>query len=533
MAESVLFVLISRYITLVALVLTLSNALDQCHGQWWFAAMEATPPSSSTSVDSSTASPPSPGSSTSVQATPPSSLTSGLTDYSSTATPPASSGFTTGSAATPPTSTDSSWAATPPASSTGSAWTATPPSSTDSAWAATPPASSTGSAWTASPPPSTYSSWTATPPSPGSYSTATEAPPPSDNIPAAPATSPASTSNLQTPPAVSTSSSSVATTTSSTVNSTTLIVGSFPFGPETIYTSVQDAIDAVPEDNTDLYTIEILSGTYLEKVSIPSTKPFITLQGAGRDTTIITYNDTANSTGSTIKSSTFFVAADNFTARNLTFKNSAPYAEPGDVGAQAVALRITGDMASFYGCGFVSSQDTICDEAGRHYFRDCYIEGNIDIIWGNGQSLYEYCQIESTARNVSKSGCITAQGRAAEDESTGFTFVGGSITGSGSNLLGRAYGLYSRVFFIDTYMEDIISPEGWSDWPTTASNSTSRRLLEESTTRHEYYGEYGNTGPGANLTGRVSWMISLTEAEAANFSSIAFIDGSSWLTSET
>lgn len=70
-------------------------------------------------------------------------------------------------------------------------------------------------------------------------------------------------------------------------------------------------------------------------------------------------------------------------------QNSAPYAEPGEIGAQAVAVRITGDMAAFYGCGFVSSQDTVCDESGRHYFRDCYIEGNIDIIWGNGQSLYE------------------------------------------------------------------------------------------------------------------------------------------------
>ena len=74
-------------------------------------------------------------------------------------------------------------------------------------------------------------------------------------------------------------------------------------------------------------------------------------------------------------------------------QNSAPYAEPGETGAQAVAARINGDMAAFYGCGFVSSQDTICDEGGRHYFRDCYIEGNIDIIWGNGQSLYKVLNI--------------------------------------------------------------------------------------------------------------------------------------------
>jgi len=74
-------------------------------------------------------------------------------------------------------------------------------------------------------------------------------------------------------------------------------------------------------------------------------------------------------------------------------QNSAPHASGGETGAQAVALRITGDMAAFYGCGFVSSQDTICDETGRHYFRDCYVEGNIDTIWGNGQSLYKVLDI--------------------------------------------------------------------------------------------------------------------------------------------
>ena len=83
--------------------------------------------------------------------------------------------------------------------------------------------------------------------------------------------------------------------------------------------------------------------------------------------------------------------------------------------------------------------------------------------------LLQYCQIESTATNITESGCITAQGRAAENETTGFTFVGGSITGSGDNLLGRAYGLYSRVLFINTYMDDIINPVGWSDWPSDAS----------------------------------------------------------------
>lgn len=59
-----------------------------------------------------------------------------------------------------------------------------------------------------------------------------------------------------------------------------------------------------------------------------------------------------------------------------------------------MALRITGDTAAFYGCHFVSGQDTLYDHQGRHYFKDCYIEGSIDFIFGDGLSLYEVPQLE-------------------------------------------------------------------------------------------------------------------------------------------
>lgn len=59
------------------------------------------------------------------------------------------------------------------------------------------------------------------------------------------------------------------------------------------------------------------------------------------------------------------------------------------VGAQAVALRIAGDSAAFWGCGFFGAQDTLHDDRGRHYFKDCYIQGSIDFIFGNAKSFYE------------------------------------------------------------------------------------------------------------------------------------------------
>lgn len=59
---------------------------------------------------------------------------------------------------------------------------------------------------------------------------------------------------------------------------------------------------------------------------------------------------------------------------------------PGD---QAVALRISGDRCAFYGCRLLGYQDTVLDESGKHYFSNCFIEGAIDFICGDGQSVYE------------------------------------------------------------------------------------------------------------------------------------------------
>lgn len=75
-------------------------------------------------------------------------------------------------------------------------------------------------------------------------------------------------------------------------------------------------------------------------------------------------------------------------------KNTAPPASPGDVGNQAVALRIVGDQAAFYGCGFYGAQDTLHDDRGRHYFKECFIQGSIDFIFGNARSLYEVYELK-------------------------------------------------------------------------------------------------------------------------------------------
>lgn len=63
-----------------------------------------------------------------------------------------------------------------------------------------------------------------------------------------------------------------------------------------------------------------------EKVYIPSSKPYITFQGAGLHKTIITWSDNANVTGSTYTTASVAVDADHFIGRNISFKvNIQPY----------------------------------------------------------------------------------------------------------------------------------------------------------------------------------------------------------------
>lgn len=83
------------------------------------------------------------------------------------------------------------------------------------------------------------------------------------------------------------------------------------------------------------------------------------------------------------------------------YKNTAPEPQPGEAGAQGVALRIEGDAVAFFGCGLYGAQDTLHDDKGRHYFRECFIQGSIDIIFGNGRSLYEVNTVRQTSDSYS------------------------------------------------------------------------------------------------------------------------------------
>ncbi|KAL2453656.1 putative pectinesterase 53 [Abeliophyllum distichum] len=286
------------------------------------------------------------------------------------------------------------------------------------------------------------------------------------------------------------------------------------------FTSIQDAIDSLPMINLVRVLIKVHAGVYKEKVIIPQLKSFITIEGKGADKTIVQWGDTAQTPGQngkplgTYGSATFAVNSPYFIAKNVTFKNTTPVPAPGAIGKQAVAFRISADTAAFVGCKFLGAQDTLYDHLGRHYYKDCYIEGSVDFIFGNGLSLFENCQVHAIAPVI---GAVTAQGRSSILDDTGFSFVNCKVTGSGALYLGRAWGPFSRVVFAYTYMDNIIIPKGWYNWGDPTREMT------------VFYGQYKCTGPGASFAGRVSWSRELTDEEAKPFISISYIDGFEWI----
>lgn len=281
------------------------------------------------------------------------------------------------------------------------------------------------------------------------------------------------------------------------------------------YSKVKSAVKSIPEGNSERCVIYIGEGEYEEKITIPKEKPYITFKGVTALKTIIKYGDYAEKVGSTSKSATVAVMSDYFIAEDITFENTHPPPPGGAVGQQAVAFRIEGDKAQFYRVSFLGAQDTLYDKKGRHYFKDCYIKGSIDFVFGGGLSYYESCSLVSIANPGS--GSLTAQKKMTEDEESGFSFVRCTISGNGPVYLGRAWGPYSKVVFLYTEMKLPIIPAGWYNWADPAREKT------------VYYGQYRCYGPGAETAGRVNWSKDLTDSQAQAFLTWDFVDGNSWI----
>ncbi|XP_057433988.1 probable pectinesterase 66 [Lotus japonicus] len=157
------------------------------------------------------------------------------------------------------------------------------------------------------------------------------------------------------------------------------------------FKTIQAGIDSVKKNNGQWVKIHIKSGIYMEKVSIPKEKPCIILEGDNSHKTIITCNDHRLTTS---WGATFVSTAPNVIVSGITFKNSFNLVRGNLPGTRtkiepAAAAVVYGDQSYFYKCSFLGYQDTLMAANGRHYFKDCYIQGEVDFIAGAGQSYFK------------------------------------------------------------------------------------------------------------------------------------------------
>ncbi|GKV45513.1 hypothetical protein SLEP1_g52585 [Rubroshorea leprosula] len=281
------------------------------------------------------------------------------------------------------------------------------------------------------------------------------------------------------------------------------------------FNTIAKAIASVPSGNTKRTIIWIGPGKYDEKITIDRDKPFITLYGSPNAVPTLSFNGTAAKYG-TVDSATLIVMSDYFVAANLIIANSAPMPDGQIVGAQAVALRASGDKQAFYNCRILGYQDTLCDDRGNHFFKNCYIEGTVDFIFGSGKSIYLGTELHVLGTEGLR--VITAQARELTSEDQGYSFVHCSITGDGKGAyLGRAWKSRPLVVFAYTNMGSVVDPTGWSD-----NFHPDRDSLV-------FYGEYKGKGEGSNLSKRVPYTKVLSDNAAQPFISLDFIKANTWL----
>jgi polygalacturonase len=292
------------------------------------------------------------------------------------------------------------------------------------------------------------------------------------------------------------------------------------------YSSIQQALDAAPDTGA---LVQVAPGTYREILTV--LKPNITLRGAGADpqATVVVEDHSAGANGGTTHSATVNILADNFFADNITFANDFNRTHSQQTeGSQAVALLVKGDRAIFHNVRMLGNQDTLyagsrnCNPDGascttaRQYFSDCYIEGNVDFIFGDGKAVFDHCQIHSTPH---RGGFVTAQSRHYPGEDSGYVFNQCTLTGNaaetGDVYLGRPWRPYATVIFLHTWMGAYIDPAGWREWSPGKTHSLDTA----------YYAEFDSRGPGGSPKARDPHTHLMNAQQAEPFEPMRFLAG--------
>ncbi|MQL85972.1 hypothetical protein Taro_018495, partial [Colocasia esculenta] len=290
------------------------------------------------------------------------------------------------------------------------------------------------------------------------------------------------------------------------------------------YHTVQEAVNAAPDNGRERFVIYIKEGVYDETVRIPFEKTNVVFLGDGMGKTIITGSLNVGLLGlNTYNTPTVAVAGDGFMAKRLTIENSA-----GPGAQQAVAFMSDSDLSMLEEVELLGHQDTLYAHGLRQFYKSCRIAGTVDFIFGNAAAVFQDCLIIVRPRQLNpemgETNTVTAHGRTDPAQSTGYVFQNCLVNGTAdymalyrqnpavhNNYLGRPWKEYSRTVFIRCNLGELIRPEGWLPW------------REDFALKTLFYGEFQSTGPGGDPAVRVAWSNQIPAAHVGVYAAPSFI----------
>ena len=288
------------------------------------------------------------------------------------------------------------------------------------------------------------------------------------------------------------------------------------------FASLQGAIGSIPSGSTLPRTITVKPGTYRESVNIWADRPNLTIQGATANPAdvVITYDTPANGakffggTWGPVGSATMTISAPDTTVRNLTVENA--YDEAANGPSQALAVRSVADRVTFDGTRFLGNQDTyLADTAGRDatartYLKNCYIEGDVDFLYGRGTAVFDACTIHSVDRGSDTNNGYIVAPSTKNSNPYGFLITNSTLTSDaapGTVSLGRPWfassdpDAHPMAVIRDSVLGNHIAVQGWADMSGHAWSEGR-------------FAEYKNTGPGAYIN---EFHPQLSDEDAARF----------------
>ncbi len=304
------------------------------------------------------------------------------------------------------------------------------------------------------------------------------------------------------------------------------------------FNSLQAAINAAPAGTAADPTRLFLSpGVYdSQPITISGDKPYLDIIGGGASATdtVIEYGLNADSVvnGATVGtggSSSVNLFANDFTASNVTFANTTAQPAPGAATVQALAVLSEGDQEAFNNCNFIGFQDTMYLANGRSYFRNCFINGTVDYVFGNGTAVFQNSTLNSAGNGGGGASVVTAA-NTAPTTAVGFVFLNSALTGNptplseggnpayqsgvpnGNAFLGRAWQYQTSnasVTYINTKMGPVVNSQGWIPFDSNETPSNQSPRFSE-------YNSMDANGAPLSVSSRVPWSNQLSWAGKAN-----------------